>query len=79
MIHKNQPNMTDIDRKVTIDIELKNMINIVTGGLNRTRAFIEKKVLIDGDIEIANELQEVFDKFGANERIRNTVLQNSKL
>ena len=61
---------------VKVEIEDRDMLKLITGGMNGIKAYTQKKLKISGDLELARKLEQVFVKAGGVKRVMAFIRKN---
>lgn len=63
--------------KVLFEIDDKDLLKMITGGLNGIKAYTTKRLRIKGDLQLASDLEKLFVKAGGVEKVMNYVRMNT--
>ena len=64
---------------VVIEIEDRDLLKFLTGGLSGLQALASKKVYIHGDLELAKSLEDIVVKAGGVDKVFSFIKKKSKL
>ncbi|CDS11298.1 hypothetical protein LRAMOSA03561 [Lichtheimia ramosa] len=64
---------------VKVEVEDKNMVNLLTGGMTGIKAYMTGKIKIKGDLLLAQQLEQVFEKANGRKRAMTFIMENEQL
>ncbi|KAI9312475.1 hypothetical protein BX666DRAFT_1866161 [Dichotomocladium elegans] len=66
-------------RVVKIRIEDSDLVNFITGGMTGVKAYMTGRIKVRGDLVLAQQLEQVFEKAGGRERAIAFIQKNEQL
>lgn len=63
-------------KTVKVEIEDRDMLKMITGGMNGIKAYTQKKLKISGDLELARKAEQIFVKAGGVKRVMTFIREN---
>ncbi|KAI3634030.1 hypothetical protein MIR68_007634 [Amoeboaphelidium protococcarum] len=63
--------------KVQFTIEDKDLLKMITGGMNGMQAMQQKKLKVKGDLSLAQSVEKIFVKAGGVEKVMKFIKENS--
>ena len=61
---------------VSFTLEDKDLVNMASGGLNGIKAITEKKLQVQGDLQLAQQVETLFVKAGGKKRVMQYIRQH---
>ena len=73
-----QPSASSVEGLPTVEvaIEDKDLLKMITGGMNGIKAYTTKKVAIKGDMVLARQVEQLFVKAGGVQKVMKYMKQN---
>lgn len=56
-------------KRVKVELEDKDLLKMITGGMNGIKAYTQKRLKISGDLELAREIEKIFVKAGGVKKV----------
>ncbi|CDH54307.1 hypothetical protein RO3G_13053 [Lichtheimia corymbifera JMRC:FSU:9682] len=64
---------------VKVEVEDKNMVNLLTGGMTGVKAYMTGRIKVRGDLLLAQQLEQVFEKANGRKRALTFLRENEQL